>query len=205
LPNYEGTLGAPHGHAVKGPPVSAKSYNKAMKRTLAAIFVASCAFAGGKGVIVRACGPEAVTFNVKADQPLAALPKPEADKALVYVIQERRLFGGCVKCKPTVRIGVDGNWVGAQHYDSWLSFSVQPGGHHLCADLQASEKGRSDEPKRISLTSFRAEPSTVYYFRVRTTLDYQLDLTTVDLKAINRDEGELLVTSYPSSSSQPQK
>jgi hypothetical protein len=176
-----------------------------MKRTAAAVFVASCAFAGDKGVIARACGPEAVTFNVKADQPLAALAKPEADKALVYVIQERRLFGGCFKCNPAVRIGVDGNWVGAQHYDSWLSFSVQPGGHHLCADLQASEKGQSAEPKRISLTSFTAERSTVYYFRVRTTLDYQLGWTTIDLEGINRDEGELLVTSYPASSSQPQK
>jgi len=176
-----------------------------MKRTIAAVFVASCAFGGDKGVIARACGPEAVTFNVKTDQPLAALRKPEADKALVYVIQERRLFGGgCIKCNPTVRIGVDGNWVGAQHHDSWLSFSVQPGGHHLCADLQG-ERGESAEPKRIFLTSFTAEPSTVYYFRVRTTLDYQLGWTTVDLEAVNRDEGELLVTSYPRSSFQPQK
>jgi len=84
---------------------------RAMKRTIVAISVASFAFAGNKGVIARACGPDAVTFGVKADQPLAALPKPEANKALVYVIQERRLFGGgCIKCNPTVRIGVDGNW-----------------------------------------------------------------------------------------------
>jgi len=94
--------------------------------------------------------------------------------------------------------------VGAQHHDSWLSFSLQPGSHHLCADLQG-ERGQSAERKRISLTSFMAEPSTVHYFRVRTTLDYQLGWTTVDVEAVNRDEGELLVTSYPPSSSQPQK
>jgi hypothetical protein len=82
---------------------------------------------------------------------------------------------------------------------------VQPGGHHLCADLQASEKGESAEPKRISLTSFTAEPSTVYYFRVRTTLEDYSGWTTVDVGALNSDEGELLVTSYPPSSSQPQK
>jgi hypothetical protein len=175
-----------------------------MKRLVATIFVASCAFAGDKGVIGRACGPEAVTFDVKAEQPLAALPKPEADKALVYVIQERRLFGGsCIKCNFTVRIGVDGNWVGAQHHDSWLSFSVQPGDHHFCANLQG-EKGEPAEPKRIALASFTAEPSTVYYFRVRATND-QLGWTVVDVEAVNRDEGELLVTSYPPSSSQPKK
>jgi hypothetical protein len=175
-----------------------------MKRTIVAFLFASCAFAGDQGVIARACGPEAVTFDVKVGQPLAALPKPEGGKALVFVIQERRLFGGCIKCTPTVRIGVDGKWVGAQHHDSWLSFSVQPGGHHLCADLQA-EKGESAEPKRISLTSFTAEPSTVYYFRVRTTLEDYSGWTTVDVGALNSDEGELLVTSYPPSSSQPQK
>jgi hypothetical protein len=157
------------------------------------------------GVIARACGPEAVTFDVSADQPKGALGKPEADKALVYVIQERRLFGGgCIKCNPTVRVGVDGNRIGAQRHESWLSFSVQPGGHHLCADLQAAEKGQSAQPKRISLTSFTAEPSTVYYFRVRTTLD-QPGWTTIDVEAINRDEGELLITSYPPSSSQRHK
>ncbi len=175
-----------------------------MKRTIVAIFAASCAFAGDKGVIARACGPESVTFDVKTAQALAALPNPDAGKALVFVIQDRRLVGECIKCTPTVRIGVDGNWVGAQHHDSWLSFSVQPGGHHLCADLQASERGRSAEPKRISLTSFTAEAGTVYYFRVRTTND-RLGWTTVDVGAVNRDEGELLVTSYPPSSSQPQK
>lgn len=175
-----------------------------MKRTIATIFVASCAFAGDTGTIARACGPEAVTFDVKADRPLANLPKPEADKALVYVIQERRLFVGCIKCNPIVRIGLDGNWVGAQHHDSWLSFSVQPGGHHLCAGLQSVGTSQPAQAKRISLTSFSAESSTVYYFRVRTTND-QLGWTTVDMEAVNRDEGELLVTSYPPSSSQPQK
>ncbi len=94
-------------------------------------------------------------------------------------------------------------WVGAQHHDSWLSFSVQPGDHHLCADLQG-EGGGSAEPKRISLTSFTAEARTVYYFRVRTTND-RLGWTAVDVGAVNADEGELLVTSYPPSSSQPQK
>jgi hypothetical protein len=175
-----------------------------MKRTVAAIFIASCAFAGDTGVIARACGPEAVTFDVSADRPKGTLGKPDADKALVYVVQERRLFGGCNKCNSTVRIGVDGNWIGAQRHDSWLSFSVQPGGHHLCADVQASEKSQSAQPKRISLTSFTSETSAVYYFRVRTTLD-QDGRATLDVEAINRDEGELLITSYPASSSQRHK
>jgi hypothetical protein len=174
-----------------------------MKRIIGAIFVASCALAEDKGVIARACGPETVTFDVKADQSRVALRKPDAGKALVYVIQERRIFGDCVKCNPAVRIGVDGNWIGAQHHDTWLSFSAEPGGHRLCADLQG-EKGQSAEPKRISLTSFTAESSTVYYFRVRTTVD-RLGWTFVDVEAVDRGEGELLVTSYPPSSSQPQK
>jgi hypothetical protein len=183
--------------------VGSKSYNGTMKRTIVACLFASCAFAGDQGVIARACGPEAVTFDVKTGQPLAALPKPDAGKALVFVIQDRRLVSECIKCTPTVRIGVDGNWMGAQHHDSWLSFSVQPGSHHLCADLQG-ERGRSAEPKRISLASFTAEAGAVYYFRVRTTND-RLGWTTVDVGAVNSDEAELLVTSYPPSSSQPQK
>jgi hypothetical protein len=174
-----------------------------MKRAVAAIFVASCAFAGDKSVIARASGPEAVIFN--ADQPQVAPRKPEAEKALVYVIQERRLFvGNCIKCNPTVRVGVDGNWMGALYHHSWLSFSLQPGDPHLCADLQAAQRGQAAEPKEISLTGFTAEPSTVYYFRVRATND-QLGWITVTLEATNRDQGEPLVTSYPPSLSQPKK
>lgn len=84
-------------------------------------------------------------------------------KALVYVIEDQRFrFVRDV----TVRIGVDGAWVGATRGDSYLSLQLEPGEHHLCADMTPSHLPSTG---LVSLFGLTIEAGKVYYFRARTS------------------------------------
>lgn len=60
------------------------------------------------------CGPSNVQFDVKKDKNLHPTGQAESGKALVYVFGDETreanvtYFGG-----PTVRLGLDGEWIGA--------------------------------------------------------------------------------------------
>ncbi len=173
-----------------------------MTRLFAAILAASTALAADNPMVASACGSE----NAKFDVPLAPFPavppKPQAGSALVYVIQIQVVPVCRVGCVETARVGLDGNWVGANRFDSWLSFQVKPGAHHLCADLQGNRASPAD-PNRISLAGFTAEVGAVYYFVARVThTAYTGPL--VNLEPLNPDEGAFLVSRYYPSSSRRQ-
>ncbi len=88
------------------------------------------------------------------------------------------------------KVGVDGNWVGANQGNSYFSFAVDPGEHHLCVNWQSRLEWRS---RAFALANFTAEADKVYYFRTRlfsTRSDYVFDLDLV-----NSDQGKLLVAS----------
>ena len=149
-----------------------------------------------------ACGPMNAKFEINIDNRQSPPNvKAEAGKALVYVIEEQ-LRG--VK-EITVRVGLDGSWVGATRGDSYISFRVEPGQHHLCADIMPGV--RSASIGRVSLFGFTAEAGSVYYFRARTTggaptstwgneLGDPISIS-LDLDLVNRDEGKYLVTFSP--------
>ena len=84
-------------------------------------------------VAPAACGPENVSFNVKLDESQHALAQPEPGKALVYFIQEK----GADAFGVTTKIGLDGTWVGASKNSSYFAVSVEPGEHHVCANVQS--------------------------------------------------------------------
>lgn len=84
------------------------------------------------------CGPTNMQFNVKTDSTHHAVNQPEPGHALVYVIVQGKPEGG--EARVTTRVGLDGNWVGASHGASYLSFPVIPGDHHVCTDWQSSLK-----------------------------------------------------------------
>jgi len=168
-----------------------------MKLIFTAICLASCAFAGDAGRLAPACGPGAVHFDVKTDTKPQPAAKTEAGKALVYVIEDI----GPAMYPVTGRIGLDGAWVGANHDDSWFSFSVEPGEHHLCADWQPGSTNSNFSPAKLaSLATISAEAGKVYYFRVQMT-----GSPMVDLEPVNSDEGQFLIASYPLSTSRPNK
>ena len=151
-----------------------------------------------------ACGPSNVQFAIKTNNNVQhQLAQPDPGRALVYVIEDQKFK---VVNDVTTRIGVDGAWVGANRGNSYFSFSVEPGKHHLCTDWISDflPGGRL-----VSLTSFTAESGEVYYLRARTSASPTSGKAgsgaSVDLDLVNDDEGRLLVASSGLSVSQQKK
>jgi hypothetical protein len=155
-----------------------------MKTILFALLFAAPVFAQS---LTSACGPENAKFSVTLDNSHASLPKAEPGKVMVVFIQDfgARAFG--LGVHPTSRIGIDGSWAGALKDNSYLSVSVEPGEHHICANLDSELLGNPFE-----LAHFTAEAGNVYYFRWRYLSGGNLFLTTAD-----SDEAEHLISKYP--------
>jgi hypothetical protein len=144
---------------------------------------------------LSACGPMSVNFQIKMGDTQPPNVTPEPGKALVYVIEDQQFKAAK---NVIVRIGLDGAWVGATRGDSYLSFPVEPGKHHLCADITP---GLLSTRRPVSLFGLTTEAGGVYYFRARTTGGPSSamegnglnDTISIDLDLLNRDEGKYLV------------
>ena len=145
------------------------------------------------------CGAASVKFDVKADKSQHALLTPPPDQAVMYFVEDDSEFESTPK--PTTRIGVDGTWVGANHGNSYFSFTVTPGVHHLCASWQSlTIIGAHDTS---AAAHFTAEAGQVYYFRVKNKWLREHAATHVDLSPVDSDEGQLLASRRPLSVSHP--
>jgi hypothetical protein len=145
--------------------------------------------------LTPACGPDKISYGVHLNDnpPLDAAPLP--GKARVYFIQD----GGTNSLAyPTTRMALDGQWVGANHGDSYFYISVDPGVHHVCATLQTSLMGQ-----RVELAHFTAEAGQTYYYRTRLILSRSVELLALDL--IDSDQGSYLTGTFPLSVSKPKK
>jgi hypothetical protein len=84
------------------------------------------------------CGPEKVEFDVKTDKKQHPTGQVEPGKALVYVFDdERRDPHSSYWGDMTVKVGVDGTWMGATRYQSYFFFPVDAGVHRMCAGWQS--------------------------------------------------------------------
>jgi hypothetical protein len=149
-----------------------------------------------------ACGAPAAQFHVSLNNTHTE-PQVDPAKALIYVVEEQKFR---VFRDVTVRVGVDGAWVGATRGTSYLAFAVEPGEHHLCVDFLSDflKPGRL-----VSLYGFTAEAGKIYYFRARTAASVsssgRRDIASLDLDLANDDQGKLLVANSPLSISRPKK
>ena len=144
------------------------------------------------------CGPDKTQFSVKTESNQHAVKQPEPGQALVYVVVQGKPEGGEVKV--TTRVGLDGNWMGANHGASYLSFSVAPGEHHVCVDWQSSLKSRQKLSGAADLT---AEAGKTYYFRTEVVLSQATEShdERLSLKPVDASEGLLLISKSAESSS----
>ncbi len=145
-----------------------------------------------------ACGPEKVNFKVTLDDSQHALAQPDAGKARVYFIHDAGT--GHTLGYPTVKVAMDGAWVGANHADSYLSASVEPGEHHVCITLQSSVVGQ-----RVALAHFTAEADKVYYYRTLLVVTSRGSIEMLELDAIDSDQGKYLIGAFPLSVSTVKK
>jgi hypothetical protein len=164
------------------------------------LLVSSFAAAQDKAAVnaaKAACGDSKETFaatEIKA-QPgstPAALPAPPPGKARIYFVEAQDIFGVCIDCHITVRAGLDGGWIGATKGNSYLSFDVDPGDHHLCANWQSK---LAPPKKKTSLAGFTAESGKTYFFKVHVFGGTPETLADFSLEPVNADEAKLLMAS----------
>jgi hypothetical protein len=147
------------------------------------------------------CGASSAAFSVTTHKNQHPFAQPDAGKALVYFMEDDSNFNATPS--PTVRVGLDGAWIGATHGSSYFYFSVDAGEHHLCASWQGKgQEGYSEA------TGFTAKAGGLYFFRVQDTWLWPKgsSLTRkIDLESVNGDEGQLLASQYSFCTSRPKK
>ncbi|MHB1699981.1 MAG: DUF2846 domain-containing protein [Acidobacteriaceae bacterium] len=170
-----------------------------MKIIAVAILLAISAFAQPPTSIVKdACGPLNVKFEVYRDTTKHTAKQADPGKARIYFVQDiGSLHPLGIGGSFTTRVGVDGEWVGANQNDSYFSVSVDPGEHHLCVNAQMRIFGQVME-----FAHFTAEAGKTYYFRTR---NFMWQTQRLDFGATDSDQALYMIASYPLSISQPSK
>ena len=165
-----------------------------MKSFIAIVMLAFPVMAQDPGAVAAAgCGPNEVKFDVKTikSHPIAL---PESGKALVYFIEEVQQQIMCIGgCPSTVKLGLDGTWVGANKGDSYFFLTVEPGDHHLCAGWQVQKNWTS---RRLAATILTAEAGKTYVFLVKLYYgfdDPQRREGFVKLESVDNAEGQALI------------
>jgi len=149
-------------------------------------------------VAAAGCGPNEIRFDVKTDKKQHPTAQPEGGKAIVYVIGDASSdhldfhIGS-----PTTRFGVDGSWVGANGYRSYFFFTVDPGDHRLCTNMQT--KFEKLVKNSTAATSFTAEAGKSYYFRTKTP-ERPVSGEEVNLVPVDPAEAQVLLANAAFSS-----
>jgi hypothetical protein len=147
----------------------------------------------------KACGNTNINFVVAEDNPQPIVAQPKPGQAQVYFIQDDGPQGDAQYF--TLRIGIDGSWVGAYKYNSYLSVFVDPGEHHVCANVQTAFAAA----RVTALAHFTAESGKVYYFRTRflggIVSTSQGQAPYLGLDQPDSDEAKYLIGMYPPAAS----
>jgi hypothetical protein len=159
-------------------------------------------------IAAAGCGPDKVQFDVKTDKHQHIESQPEPGKALIYIFEQVKLDPDALPVNlATVRVGLDGQWVGANHGKSYFSFSVDPGDHDVCAGWQTTWVKISHLASAASLSSaasLKAEPGKVYYFE--TNVDERSHRQPgIKIEPLDPAEAKLLLSDSSLSSSHPKK
>ncbi len=173
---------------------------------LLALVSAAPVFAQNQPIDARAaagCGPADIKFDVKTDKKQHPVTPPGPGKAMVYVIEEERMGPDMNEIgHVTTRVGLDGNWVGANNGASFLSYTVEPGNHHVCSDWQTNSKA---DQKLSAAAELAAEAGKAYYFHVIVFIGDLKHNPYLKLEAVDEAEGLLLVSESALSTSKIKK
>ncbi len=142
------------------------------------------------------CGPSEAHFDVKTDRKQHPVAPADAGKALVYVFED-------IERGPTMKVGLDGAWIGANKGKSYFFFSVDPGDHKVCTNWQSGTF--KETSKRIgSAMTLKAEAGKTYYLRTQIYERSEHD-HNVKLEPVETAEGQFLISASAFSTSHPKK
>jgi hypothetical protein len=148
------------------------------------------------------CGSSNTKFDVKTNSSQHPFAKPQPGKALVYFLQDDTYFQSVPR--PTTRFGLDADWIGATHSNSYFYFSVDPGEHHICADWQ-SFVGLNVGHKSAA-AQFTALEGQSYFFLVKNHFSAKENLPAgMKFSPVDSDEAQLLMSKFAFSTSTPKK
>jgi hypothetical protein len=153
---------------------------------------------------LAACGDDKSEFSVERG-PIGDTKPPASDKARVYIVELYNLHDTGRFLRPTVRQGLDGQWIGATQGFTYVSADVDPGVHHLCSRWQSHFETLTQQ---VSLNNFEAVAGKQYYFRVQIVVPGSPEGTgvpSIDLQAISEDEGRFLISQAALSVSKQKK
>jgi len=142
------------------------------------------------------CGPSEAYFDVKTDRKEHPVAGRDAEKAIVYVFED-------IERGPTMRVGLDGAWIGANKGKSYFFFSVDPGVHQVCTNWQSGTF--KETSKRIgSAMTLKTEAGKVYYLRTQVYERSERDLN-VKFEPVEVAEGQFLISASAFSTSHPKR
>jgi hypothetical protein len=120
------------------------------------------------------------------------MEQPPAGKALVYVIEE---MPGAGLFTTHVKVGLDGTWVSQLESESFASFAVDPGVHHLCAAYQGQLI--TSAVGAVILHRLNAEAGKTYYLVYRGLINRDSDGSGFVgfFDEVDGDEGRYLLQS----------
>jgi hypothetical protein len=171
-----------------------------MKVVLIALLLTASLFARAQtAVLPAACGPKDATFDVKLDKPQHTIEPPESGKARIFFVYDSGAPGPLFAPSFTdTRVGIDGAWAGAARLNSYLSVSIEPGEHHVCAALWYSRLEQI-----VALAHLQAEAGRSYFYRVR--LVKVQGAESLEIDSTDRDEAKFLIDTFPLSISRRKK
>jgi hypothetical protein len=136
--------------------------------------------------LMPSCGPGDVKFEV---HPSKKDPEhePSADKAVLYVLESftKPIFE---MRDVTMRVGVDGRWVGAVRMNYFIRVVLPAGEHHLCVQWQSAFKTYT---QKGAFAEFDSSANQQYYFRIRLLYPGGLQL-----EPLNSDEAQFLFSHH---------
>jgi hypothetical protein len=145
------------------------------------------------------CRPTDFKFEVKSSDSSHPVTQPEPGKALVYFLQDDKVFES--RPRPTVKWGIDGDWVGATQSNTYFYISIDPGEHHLCSEWQTAVIVTAGH--QASAAHFTAEAGQVYYFRAQDFYWRDSGAAFIKLGPVDSDEAQVLMTKFGFSTSHP--
>jgi len=160
--------------------------------------VLCCGAAWGQDIwsspeVTSACGPRNVKLAVTTSSNSPAIQPAENGDAIVTVIQDPPQVPSVLTT--ITRVGIDGQWVGANQNRSHFSIALKPGVHHVCVSGQWNKLISQDS---IALKRVEAKSGIIYYLRVRFFYPAGAGIF-LGLEPVDEDEGKFLVETTDSS------
>lgn len=160
-----------------------------------------------------ACGDSTARFKVKRINGPSDVPAPSPGSARLVVLENG--FGWYAdrylvpkgkskprdykklpqRLTPTVRMGMDGKWMGALRGNDFVTFTVSPGEHHLCVQFQNPENtGTSSTLPMAFLSDMKADVGQTYYFQISYMMIHNLDKWGLELHPLQEYSGKLILS-----------